>query len=187
MVDINDASETSDILSVIILAQAEASDDCRPINSDFVLLDSQSRVDLFFNLKHVQNICPAQLPIKVGMMFTLEVADFGDTEVYVNKDGIANVLFLFHLGRKYQITYNSHDRNGVFMVHTPHGIVEFHPTTNGLHIIDLKQNPEVAYLLVNDADITDNIPWADSPLDHQVQVNTVHQNFEGYTKTSSTS
>jgi hypothetical protein len=68
------------------------------------------------------------------------------------------------------------------MVHTPRGIVEFHPTTNGLHIVDLKQNPEVAYLLVNDADIADNIPWADSPLDHQVQVNTVHQNFEGYTK-----
>jgi hypothetical protein len=145
------------------------------------LIASQG-LTFFFNLKHVQNICPAQLPIKVGTMSAMENADFGDTEVYVNKDGIANVLSLFCLGQKYRMTYDSHDRNGVFMVHTPRGIVEFHPTTNGLHIVDLKQNPEVAYLLVNDADITDNIPWADSPPVHQVQVNTVHQNFEGYTK-----
>jgi hypothetical protein len=68
------------------------------------------------------------------------------------------------------------------MVHTPCGVVEFHPATNGLHIVDLKQNPEVAYLLVNDADIDDNIPWADCYPDNQVHINTVCQNFEGYTK-----
>jgi hypothetical protein len=72
MADINDTSEMSNALSVFILAQMEALDDRRPINSDFVLLDSQSAVDFFSNLKNVQNICPAQLPIKVhcnnGMM-----------------------------------------------------------------------------------------------------------------------
>ncbi len=182
MEDINDASETSNALSVIILAQAEASDDCRPINPDLVLIDSQSMVDLFLNLKHVQNIHPAQLPIKVhcnkGTMPTTEVADFGDMEVYVNKDGIANILSLFRFSQKYQITYSSRDRNDVFRVQ----LVEFHPTPNGLHIVDLKQNPEAAYLLVNEADINDNIPRADSSPDHQVHVNTVRQNFEGYTK-----
>ncbi len=113
-----DASEAS---SVIILAQAENSSDRQPIDPDFVLLDSQSMIDLFSNLKHVQNICPAQLLIKVncnkGAMST--VADFGDTQVYVNEDSIANVLSLFRLGQKYRITYDSHNRKGVFQVHTP--------------------------------------------------------------------
>jgi hypothetical protein len=94
----------SDALSVIILAQVEALDDRHPINSDFVLLDSQLMVDLFLNLKHVQNICPAQLPIKdhcnKGTMSTTEVADFGNMEVHVNKDGIASVLSLFYLCQK---------------------------------------------------------------------------------------
>jgi hypothetical protein len=40
------------------------------------------------------------------------VADFGSNEVYVNKDGIANVLSLFLLAKKHHITYDSHDRGG---------------------------------------------------------------------------
>jgi hypothetical protein len=42
MADINDASEVNDASSVIILAQAEVLDERQPINSDFVLKDSQS-------------------------------------------------------------------------------------------------------------------------------------------------
>jgi hypothetical protein len=141
MADINDASEASDASSVIILAQAVTSSDRQPINPKFVLIDSQLTVDLFSNLKHVENILPAQLPNKVhcnkGTMSMAEVADFGDTEVYVNKDGTANALFLFHLGQIYWITYDIHDRKGVFMVNT-RGVVEFHPTPKGLHIVDLK-------------------------------------------------
>ena len=37
------------------------------------------------------------------------VADFSSNKVYVNKDGIANVLSLFLLAKKHHITYNSHD------------------------------------------------------------------------------
>ena len=60
--------------------------------------------------------------------------------------------------------------------------MEFHPTSNGLHIVYLKQHPEVAYLLVNVASIDDDpSPPASSPV-HQLHINTVRQNFEGYTK-----
>jgi hypothetical protein len=186
MADIDNASEVSEALSVIILAQAENLSDCQPINPDFVLLDSQSMVHLFSNLKHIQNICPAQLPIKVhynkGTLSTAEVADFGDTQVYVNKDSIANVLSLFHVGQKHWITYDSHNRKGVFHVHTPREVVEFYPTPNGLRIVDLKQNPEAAYLLINDANIDDDLPSPASSPVHQLHINTVSQNFEGYTK-----
>ncbi len=104
MADIDNASEASDASSVIILAQAKNSSNRQTSNPDFVLLGSQSMVDLFSNLKNVQNICPAQLPIKVhcnkGTMSTVEIADFGNMQVNVNKDGIANVLSLFRLGQK---------------------------------------------------------------------------------------
>jgi hypothetical protein len=73
--------------------------DCCLIDSDFVLLDSQSTVDLFSNQKHVQCIHPASKPIMVhcnkGSMATTQVEDFGDTEVYINTNGIANILSLF--------------------------------------------------------------------------------------------
>ena len=66
------------------------------INSDLVLLDSQSTVDLFTNLEHVQTIRPTKNPIQVhcnsGTMSTMTEADFGDTPVYFNSCGIANIL-----------------------------------------------------------------------------------------------
>jgi hypothetical protein len=109
-------------------------------------------------------------------MLASEVGDFGGTEVYLNRDGIANVLSLFRLGRKYPITYNSQDRGGVFIVTTPHGVVEFKPTAHGLHYVDLHENPQAALLLVNAAD-------NDPPLlDHTMNVNTIRHNYEGYTK-----
>jgi hypothetical protein len=118
----------------------------------------------------------------MGTMSTAEVADFGDMQVYVNEDGIANVLSLFHLGQTYRITYDSHNRIDVFQVHTPQGVVELHPTPNGLHIVDLKQNPETAYLLVNDTNINDDLPPPASSPVHQLYINTVCQIFEGCTK-----
>jgi hypothetical protein len=168
MADIDEAFEASNESSVIILAQATDNvnttqamyasppDHCL-IDSDFVLLESQSTVDLFSNPKHVQNICPASKPIKVhcnkGSMAVTQVADFGDTEVYINTNGIANMLYLFCISQKHQITYDRHDHNSVFVVHTPCGVAEFYPTRNGLHIVDLNRDLEAAYLLVNDADL----------------------------------
>ncbi len=60
--------------------------------------------------------------------------------------------------------------------------MEFHPTSNSLHIDDLKQHPDAAYLLANNASIDDNPPPPASSPVHQLHINTVRQNFEGYTK-----
>jgi hypothetical protein len=108
---VDDASQESDESSVITLAQL--SDEPieptqQPINKDFVLLDSQSTVNLFSNPCHVRNICPADTPIRVhcnkGSMITIKQADFGDNPVYFDANGIANVLSLFWLAKKYCIT-----------------------------------------------------------------------------------
>ena len=74
----------------------------RPISSDLLLLDSQSTVHLFSQPDHVHNIRPATTPIRVhcnkGTLETTQEADFGNTPVYFDSRGIANVLSLYQLG-----------------------------------------------------------------------------------------
>jgi hypothetical protein len=50
-------------------------------------------------------------------------------------------------------------------------VVEFKPTVKGLHAINLRENPDAAYILVNNADLTYTSP-----------AQTVHKNYEGFTK-----
>ena len=113
----------------------------RPIDSDLLLLDSQSTVHLFSRPEHVNNICPALNPIRVhcnkGVLETTSEADFGHTPVYFDSRGIANVLSLYRLGQKFWVTYESADRGGVFQVWTDKGVVEFTPTSKGLHALNL--------------------------------------------------
>jgi hypothetical protein len=180
------ASDASNEESVIILAQFNeavlvqddsAAERCY-INSDLMLLDSQSTVDLFSNPDHITNICPAKTPIGVhcnkGILATIEEADFDDTPVYFDSCGIANVLSLYCLGQKFRVTYNSLDRGGVFQVHMTKGVVEFKPTSKGLHALNLKDIPEAAYIFVNNADLA-------FPLSHQTPVTTVCNDYKGYT------
>jgi hypothetical protein len=51
------------------------------------------------------------------------------------------------------VYYDSTDRHGVFQVHMNHGIVEFIPTPKGLHALNLKDNPNAAFLLVKYAEV----------------------------------
>ncbi len=163
---VDDASKASDDESVIILTQVHSDsgeyiltqkEERKTINLDLVLLASQSTVNLFTNPEHVCNIRPAINPINVhcnkGTLTTNEEADFGDTPVYFDGRCMANVLSLYRLGKKFKVTYNSTDCGGVFKVNTKQGIVEFKPTTNGLHALNLKTNPKAAFLLANDADL----------------------------------
>jgi len=187
--DVDDASEASEDESVIILTQVHEEyvltqkAAWTTINSDLVLLDSQSTVNLFTNPEHVRNIRPAITPINVhcnkGMLTSNEEADFGDTPVYFDDRGIANVLSLYRLGRKFKVSYDSMDREGIFKVYTKQGVVEFEfkPTTNGLRALNLKTNPEATFLLVNDADL--QLP---KPEEHQVHVATVRDNYDNFSR-----
>jgi hypothetical protein len=169
MTESNDASEASNTSSVIILTKQTAR---HPINPNYLLLDSQSTVNLFSNPKHVNNARQATTPINVhcnkGSMPMSMVADFGTNQVYLNPDGIANVLSLYLLGKKHHITYDSQDRGGVFKVHTSSGVLEFKPTKKGLHALDLASTSAAAHVLVTSY----------QPSDEHLHVNTVHENFE---------
>ena len=187
----DDAFVCSDASSVIIIAQDPGGSST--IDPNFLLLNSQSTVNLFSNPTHVDNVCPATHPIQVhcnkGVMSANNVADFGSNEVYVNKDGIANVLSLFLLGKKHHITYDSHNHGGVFKVHTSEGLIEFKPTSKGLHALNLRAQPEAAHLLVTSSHISsttsDNTPPPMPPApenNHLHVVKTVRENYEGFTK-----
>jgi hypothetical protein len=115
-INADNASQTSDASSVFILAQLldqPIEHNNQTINKDFVLLDSQSTVNLFSNPAHVMDICPANMPIRVHCnketMLTTKQAEFRDIGIYFNSNGIANVLFLYHLAQKYHIKYDSKD------------------------------------------------------------------------------
>ena len=131
-----------------------------------ILLDNQSTVNQFASKELLTDIGPADRPIRVhsnaGSTVTTQQGNFGDIKVYYDEDGIANVLSLKSIAARHLVTYNSRDRGGVFIVHTPDGVLEFAPTPAGLHVLDLTKVPhtDVAAMLVN----------------------TVADNYEGYTK-----
>jgi hypothetical protein len=60
----------------------------------------------------------------------------------------------------------------VFKVHTNTGVVKFTPTDKGLHAINLRENPDAAFVLVNNADLA----FSPSP------VQTVRNKFKDFTK-----
>jgi hypothetical protein len=96
----DDVSKDSDESSILILAQQDTRSS---INPNYLLLDSQSTINLFSNPTHVTNVHPASRLVNVhcnsGVMPTGQVANFSKNEVYVNKDGIANILSLYLLGK----------------------------------------------------------------------------------------
>jgi hypothetical protein len=97
--------------------------------------------------------------------------------VYFDDHGIPNVLSLYHLSKKFKVTFYSMDRGGVFKVYNKQGVVEFKPTTNGLHALNLKTYPEATFLLVNDADL--QLPKTE---EHQVHVATVRNNYDNFSR-----
>jgi hypothetical protein len=81
--------------------------------------------------------------------------------------------------QKHKVTYNSWDRDGVFIVHTTKGMVEFKPSEQGLHYIDVSKEADlVQHMLVHT--VTDNKTTTSSDIGFMM-VNTVRANFEGYT------
>ena len=131
-----------------------------------ILLDNQSTIHQFASKDLLTNVRPAARPVRVfsnaGSTVTNLEGDFGDIKVYYDADGIANVLSLKDIGKRHMVTYNSFDRGGVFIVHTPTGVIEFAPTEKGLHVLDLTK--------VSHADVA------------AMLVNTIADNYEGFTK-----
>jgi hypothetical protein len=153
------------------------------VNKNYLLLDNQSTVDQIANPDLLMNIRKSQKPIVVhcngGKRKTDLEGKLGDMMVHHNPKSITNALSLHLVKQKHQVTYDSWAHDGVFVVHTPKGMVEFKPSEKGLHYIDVsKEGDSVRHMLVNIE--TDNETTSSD--EQFVMVNTVTGNFEGYTK-----
>jgi hypothetical protein len=91
---------------------------------------------------------------------TLE-GDLGNLTVKHNSHGIAIVVSLQETKQRHRVTFDSWDRGGVFQVHTDGKIMEFKPSSRGLHYHDLSDPSSNVELML---------------------VNTVRENFKGYTR-----
>ena len=82
------------------------------IPDNWILLDSQSTVDVFKNKKLLKNICDAKealsLHFNAGIAMVNKIRDqLGYGTVWFYEDGIANILALSNVEKKYQVTYDS--------------------------------------------------------------------------------
>ncbi len=134
------------------------------VNKNWVFFDSQSTADQVANPGMLTNIRKAKNPVTIhcnaGSTDSALEGEFGNVMVKHNPHSIANVLSLYEAKQCHQVTYDSEDQGGVFQVHTNEGIVEFKPSTQGLHYQDVSDPESNIELML---------------------VNTVRGNFEGYT------
>ena len=137
------------------------------VDRNWVLLDSQITVDqvsisnpaMLTNIRKAKN--PSKIHCNAGSTCSVLEGNFGSITVKQSPYGIANVLALNRAKQRHRVTYDSEDRGGVFQVHTNEGIVEFKPSARGLHYHDV-------------SDASSNIEL--------MLVNTVRENFEGYSR-----
>ena len=145
----------------------------KTINQNWVLLDSQSTIDVFCNPRLLSNIRtitnrpPLRIHCNAGTTYTNQVGDLdGYGTVWYHPTGIANILSLFRVAQHYHVQYDSRTTNSFVVWRKDGSSREFKPAARGLYYCDFTTTDGV---LLNN--------YHEEPS----KVNTVSQNLKQYT------
>jgi hypothetical protein len=159
----------------VTLAQGEALPNSR------AYLDGCSTITAFKSKKYLKGIKKQDAGIKINCsastVITNLMGKYGSINASYIPEGIANIFLMHKLEKKNRITYDSWQ--GYYKVHTPSRGVKFFKDNQGLPYIDLDGlGQEAAITLLETA-------MAVEPKESKegfINVQTVQENYEGYTK-----
>ena len=125
------------------------------IPKEWILLDSQSTVSIFSNRRLLRNIRKANgwmhIHCNAGITRTNLVGDLcGYGTVWYHPDGIANILSLAEVRKRFHVTYDSSQQNE-FVVHKPDGTTKrFVQSHRGLFYLDTSTEGTTLVTTVDD-------------------------------------
>ncbi|KAL7487947.1 hypothetical protein ACHAW6_013525 [Cyclotella cf. meneghiniana] len=134
------------------LNRSNMSSSSSPVRQSWILLDSQSTVDVFSNGELLTIIHKVKTMLHIrcnaGVKTTnLREELFGYGIVWYFPDGIANILSLSWVKERFRVTFDSATDNA-FHVHKPNKILRFTEATRRLYYFDTDQRTEECTVLV---------------------------------------
>jgi hypothetical protein len=147
-----------------------------PVPRDWILLDNQSTVDVFYNEKLLQNIRQADSHMDIhcnaGVTSTNLIGNLkGYGPLWYHPNGIANILFLARMKDRHRVTFDSENGNR-FVIHKKDGSMrDFQQSKKGLYYIDTSAS--AVALTINTVDDTKsrytNRDYSRAPLARKIQ------------------
>ena len=126
-------------------------------NDDWIILDNGSTIDVFHNRTLLQNIRTSDITMKIrcnaGVKRTNKFGTLpGYGDVWYDEHGIANILSLSNVIKKYHVTYESRNHEG-FIVHKPKGQNQyFKKHESGPFYLDTKEKHANSTVLLTTVD-----------------------------------
>jgi hypothetical protein len=144
------------------------------VPQSWILLDSQSTCKVFKNRNLLTNVCRAPHPVVIhsqgGSTKVTHWGTFGSVKnVWLDENGIANILSLAKMNKSSRIVYDSENGNTfiVYVSDEPHPWT-FIESEEGLFYYDLNGKSSIGH--------------DDKALAHYACVETVSENMQGYTR-----
>ena len=133
--------------------KSDMSSNAGNICESWLLLDSQSTIDVFSNAKLLSNIHRISTTLRIRCNAGMKTTNYrgylsGYGWVWYYPDGIANILSLSRVKEKYRVTFDSALDN-CFHVHKADGkILKFNEATRRLYYFDTADRDETGTMLI---------------------------------------